>query len=108
MRDRIGCNCRCGRRRYRAVVATADGASVRDDREAAPVAVSGADAEAEGDVGTLDGSVVGIGVRLGTRGSTGDLGIAVGLGDLAADWAGAGVGVGLLLAGVGRAGPWGS
>ncbi len=92
------------------MVSTADGASVRDVREAAPVAVSGADAEAEGDVGTLDGSAVEIGVRLGTRGSTGELGIAVGLGDLAADWAGVGVGVGvgLLLAGVGRAGPWGS
>lgn len=84
-------------------VCTADGSTER------AVDADEVDADAEGDAnadGAVDGAVVGAGVRLGMRGSAGELGSAVGLGALVPDEAGGGVG--LLLAGAGRGGPWGS
>lgn len=111
MRDRIGCNYPCEHGSYPVYgypvcVCTADGST----ELAVRVDAAGSDEGAEADsVGTLDGAVVETGVRLGMRGSVGELGLAVGLGTFVADGADeAGGVVGALLAGVGRAGPWGS
>jgi hypothetical protein len=103
MRDRIGRNCACGRRSYRAFVWTADGSTERAVGEDEAGADPGAAADAEA-VAAVDGSMVGTGVRLGSRESAGELGLAVGrlLGALVAD--GAGGTVGPLLAGGGASG----